>query len=263
MSNPSPSSGDHEKPTPYEIAQLAAILAGSGFGESRLFSCRDLSERQNDERFFGALKRAEWLLQRAAAPDDDIHAYRIFQEGVLYSPEEIADEFKTIGWRGLQSINTVKELMKELRFKMEELPATIPANQDQNFNATIKAATERIRVKFTELENDDAVQAAFRNFGDRFDRFILSLDRRPVGRYGLARVMDNGWYDPFLKWCFSKDAKGAKFRPHEILRFAAMQEWCSDRLLLPHSSLQGRFIPYPPKSLERFSFTHFEESLIE
>jgi hypothetical protein len=246
----------------YQIASLAATLVAGAFRDSFSSQGEDMSHPRHDELYFSALKRAHWMLEKSSDPHEVIEAYRVFEEGKVYSAQGIADRFELVGWKGL-SRNSVKPLLADIRSAMEKLPKSLGVSSDKKLNRTHKAAVEKIRKSFLELEKDETVRASFRGFGLKSLKFVRCLDRRPIGRHGIASMIDNDRHGPFLRWCFFEDSKGPKYRPHEIFRFAEMLGVSTEELRETRSNLSPRFHPYPRRDTEFFSFGYFEESLMD
>lgn len=245
-----------------QVAKLAAVLVSGVLREGFSTQACDMSHSRHDELFYGALKRAQWILEKSSNPDDGRHAYQVFREGEVYSAAQIADEFKSVGWNGL-TINSVKPLMKKIEDNLQGLPNLPSAAPGKSISETHQAAVKIITDSFLELEKDKTVCAAFKGFGANSDKFIQGLDRRPIGKPGVSRMIDNKWHESFSEWCFSGSPASPKYRPHEIFRFAAMQELFPEQICRSAADLSQRFTPYPPKDLRFFTFECFEDNLVD
>jgi len=207
------------------------------------------------------LRRSQWLLEKASKPDDDVHAYQIFQEGKDYSAEEIAAEFKSIEWSAkLHSTNSVSGLLKDIEKKMKGFPEAVSSQQDP-VSESAKDAIASIREGFRKMATEEAIRQGFPSFDTSVNRFIQSLERREITCRAEV-ILEYGWFEFFRGWCYVRNSRGKRFRPHEIFRLASMLEWHPDRLITTESTLKSGYKPNPRIKADAW-FAAFEASVLD
>jgi hypothetical protein len=247
----------------YRRAQVAATLMAQRLQHFQNGGLpRDLSDPAWDLEFEGASKRADMMIRSALKRDHDVHAYQVFKEGQVFTAEEIADELKSVGWKGLSSKIPVEKLLGSLKNQMEGHFGDMSHEGFPN----VVPAVRRFMGVIKWLRKDSCLLRSYPSLKDAVDSFIATA------LYGGAKansVMSAGEFyfeslsnNKFLKWCFPVEISGSnevrRYRPHEIFRFACQHEWCSRELTYHLSKLEPDFTPYPEKGILLSKFAAFD-----
>jgi hypothetical protein len=247
----------------YRCAQIAATLMAQRLQHFKNAGLpRDLSDPMWDSEFEGANKRAEMMIRSALKRDHDVHAYQVFKEGQLFTAEEVANELKSVGWRGLSSKIPVEKLFGSLKDQMEGYFGAMRHEGIPNLVPSVRRFMGVIKW----LSKDSCLLRSYPSLRDAVDSFIETAlyggekakSVTSAGEYYFESVSNS----KFLDWCFPVEVSGKnevrRYRPHEIFRFACQHEWRTRELTHQLSKLEPAFIPYPEKGAWLSKFAAFE-----